>query len=152
LTKNIGWSARGKGSVRQSGPNGASRSQADDAGNRGQVSTSRSAKSELGTKSQGQVDLLPLASCPSRDQDQFAVVVKISAALGVINVGETPFVKRLGPVLGAFVYVFDPTLFGPIGIQRKIAASLGISATAAGACLRRAREAGIAWCRQPTVS
>jgi transposase len=29
--------------------------------------------------------------------------------------------------------------------KRKIAASLGISATAAGACLRRAREAGIAW-------
>jgi len=29
--------------------------------------------------------------------------------------------------------------------KRKIAASLGISAAAAGACLRRAREAGIAW-------
>jgi hypothetical protein len=29
--------------------------------------------------------------------------------------------------------------------KRKIAASLGISATAAGACLRRARDAGIAW-------
>src|SRR5262249_59425374 len=29
--------------------------------------------------------------------------------------------------------------------KRKIAASLGVSATAAGACLRRAREAGIAW-------
>src|SRR5262249_61380701 len=29
--------------------------------------------------------------------------------------------------------------------KRKIAASLGISATAAGACLRRAREAGVAW-------
>jgi len=29
--------------------------------------------------------------------------------------------------------------------KRKIAASLGITATAAGACLRRTREAGIAW-------
>ncbi len=29
--------------------------------------------------------------------------------------------------------------------KRKIAASLGISATAVGGCLRRAREAGIAW-------
>jgi hypothetical protein len=113
LTKNIGWSARGKGSVRQSGPNGASRSQADDAGNRGQVSTSRSAKSELGTKSQGQVDLLPLASCPSRDQDQFAVIVKIGVALGVVYVSETSFVEGFGPILGAVVYVLDPTFFCP---------------------------------------
>jgi len=29
--------------------------------------------------------------------------------------------------------------------KRKIAASLGISATAVGGCLRRAREAGVAW-------
>lgn len=29
--------------------------------------------------------------------------------------------------------------------KRKIAASLGISATAAGGCLRRARECGISW-------
>ena len=33
-----------------------------------------------------------------------------------------------------------------VGLEkRKIAASLGISATAVGGCLRRAREAGVAW-------
>jgi hypothetical protein len=29
--------------------------------------------------------------------------------------------------------------------KRKIAASLGVSATAAGECIRRARQAGLAW-------
>jgi len=56
---------------------------------------------------------LPLASCPSRHQDQFAVVVKIGTALRVIDENQTAFVKRFGPVLGAFVYLFDPTSLGP---------------------------------------
>ena len=42
--------------------------------------------------------------------------------------------------------VHDVLRLKAVGLgKRKIAASLGISATAVGRCLRRAREAGVAW-------
>jgi hypothetical protein len=48
-----------------------------------------------------------------RDSDHSAIVIKIGAALGVIDVSETALQERLGSVLGAVVDALDLVLFGP---------------------------------------
>ena len=48
-----------------------------------------------------------------RDSDYSAIVIKIGAALRVINVSETALKERLGSVLGAVVDALDLVLLGP---------------------------------------
>ena len=51
--------------------------------------------------------------CPLRDQDRYAVVIQIGAALGIIYVSETPLEERIGAVRWALVNVLNPTFLSP---------------------------------------
>jgi len=48
-----------------------------------------------------------------RDNNRSAIIIKIGAALWVVNVGEAALIERLGSVLGAVVYVLNFALLGP---------------------------------------
>jgi hypothetical protein len=57
---------------------------------------------------------LPLVGSPSRDQDRYAVVVQIGAALGIVYVCETPLVERIGAARWALGNVLNPTFLSPL--------------------------------------
>ena len=48
-----------------------------------------------------------------RDNNRSAIIIKIGAALGVVNVGETALIERFGSVLRAVVDALDLVLLRP---------------------------------------